>query len=164
MPNALQPLANKTLTGTTSSVSFTSITGIYKDLYLVCEYTNAVADNDYIQVVFNSDTGSNYNLVRMTGDGSSAATGNYNSFSIPWLTLNGGFQLTSGNLTATFFDYSATDKHKTYVSQNGTANKGSELVAGRWANTAAVTSLTLSSVNGWSFATGSTFALYGVLA
>jgi hypothetical protein len=100
----------------------------------------------------------------MTSDGSSAAASYYDNFSIPWLTLNGGFQTTSGNLTATFFDYSATDKHKTYVSQNGTSNKGSEVAAGRWANTAAVTSLTLSSVNGWTFAAGSTFALYGVSA
>jgi hypothetical protein len=164
MPNALQPLANRTLTGTTSSVSFTGITGIYKDLYLVCTYTNAVADNDLMQILVNNDTGSNYNITRMGSDGSTASTQNFSNFSVGLMAGYGGFQLTSGNLIAHFLDYSATDKHKTFLVQNGTANKGSEVLANRWANTAAITSLTLGSLNGWSFATGSTFALYGVSA
>jgi hypothetical protein len=163
MPNALQPLANKTLTGTTSTIDFTSITGIYKDLVLICTYTNAVASGDYIEVTLNSDTGSNYNSVYMSGNGSSASTANYNNSSLGWLTVNGGFDTTSGNMVATFFDYSTSDKDKTYLLQNGTSNRGTEVIAGRWANTAAITSLSLSSVNGWSFATGSTFALYGVI-
>jgi hypothetical protein len=164
MPNALQPLANRTLTGTTSTVSFTGITGIYKDLYLVCTYTNAIADNDFMSVLVNSDSGSNYNNVRMGTDGSTASTAANLNFSVGLLTAFGGFQLTSGNLTVNFLDYSATDKHKTFLVQNGTANKGSEFIVNRWANTAAITSITLGSLNGWSFASGSTFALYGVSA
>jgi hypothetical protein len=163
MPNALKALANTTLTTTTSSVAFTGISQAYKDLYLVCEFTNAVADNDFMKVNFNS-SGANYNITRMTSDGSSATTQNFSNFSVGLMSVAGGFQLTSGNCTATFFDYSATDKHKNYITQNGTSNKGSEVITGRWGDNSAITSITLGSLNGWSFASGSTFALYGVSA
>ena len=164
MANALQPLANKTLTGSASSVTFSSISGAYKDLLLVCSYTNAVSSGDYIQLQMNSDSGSNYNSVYLATNGSSASTNYYDNFSIGWLTVQGGFDTSRGLLVANVFDYSATDKHKTYVVENGTSDRGVEALAGRWANTSALTSLALSSVNGWSFATGSTFALYGVSA
>lgn len=165
MATAIKPLANITLGSAASSVTFSSIVGTYRDLVLVATYTNGVADNDYIAVKINSDTGSNYNSVTMLGNGSSASSANYSSSNYGWLTVSGGFDSSGrGQLQTQFMDYAATDKHKTYITRNGTSSKGVEAIAGRWASTSAITSLNIYSVNGWTFASGSTFALYGVSA
>lgn len=69
--------------------------------------------------------------------------------------------------TINIMDYSATDKHKTTLIRNGKqggSNDGVEAIAGRWANTAAITSLEIFSITGGgiTFSAGSTFALYGI--
>jgi hypothetical protein len=66
----------------------------------------------------------------------------------------------------TIMDYSATDKHKTSLSRGnalGQANVSVIAYASRWANTNAITSLTVLLESG-SFLTGSTLSLYGVIA
>jgi hypothetical protein len=127
----------------------------------VAQYANTVANSDYIAVKINADTGSNYNSVTMSGNGSSTNSSTYNNSSIGWLTVQGGFE---GNLQVNFFDYSATNKFKNWISRNNSPTVGVESIGGQWNNTAAITSLNLYSVNGWSFTAGSTFALYGVSA
>lgn len=164
MPVSITALANLTLGSNATSMTFSSIVGTYRDLLLVCNFTNATADGDYVAVKINSDTGSNYNSVTLLGDGNTASSANYSSSTLGWLTVGGGFDLARGQLHTIFFDYAQTDKHKNYITRNGTASKGTEAVAARWASTSAITSLNIYSVNGWSFATGSTFALYGVSA
>lgn len=164
MPSSITPLANLTLGSSATSMTFSSIVGTYRDLLLVCTFTNATADGDYIAVKINSDTGSNYNSVTMLGNGSTASSANYSSSTYGWLTVGGGFDTGRGQLHTTFFDYAQTNKHKNYISRNGTAARGVEAIASRWASTSAITSLNIYSVNGWSFATGSTFALYGISA
>ena len=63
--------------------------------------------------------------------------------------------------TASFMDYSATDKHKTVLIR---ANHPGETVAcaGRWANTAAITSITINTAS--TFVIGSVFSLYGIVS
>jgi hypothetical protein len=64
-------------------------------------------------------------------------------------------------------DYSTTDKHKSVLVRENTAGSSTTLVvakAGRWANTSAITSIYLFVSGGYSFATGTTVALYGVVA
>jgi hypothetical protein len=60
-------------------------------------------------------------------------------------------------------DFSATDKHKTFLSRNGQAAGLVIATAGRWANTSAVTSMSVN-INSGTFSTGHTFNLYGVIA
>jgi hypothetical protein len=145
-------------------MTFSSIVGSYRDLFLVCNYANATADGDYIAVKFNADSGSTYSSILMAGNGSSLFSSQYTNSTLGWLTVQGGFDLARGNLTANIMDYAQTDKHKLWFSRNGTTARGVEAVMGRWNNTSAVTSLQIYSVNGWQFAAGSTFALYGVSA
>lgn len=164
MPAAMKPLANITLGSAASTVTFSSINGTYRDLVLIATFTNGVSSNDYIAMKLNNDTGSNYNSVTMRGNGSGTASASYASSTYGWLTVDGGFQTSRGNLRLDLMDYATTDKHKTYIVRNGTYDKGVEAIAGRWASTSAVTSINLYSVNGWTFAAGSTFALYGVSA
>jgi hypothetical protein len=64
-------------------------------------------------------------------------------------------------MIAQVMDFSATDKHKTYISRE---NMGAGQVvawSGRWASTSVVTSVGLACV-GFSFNSGSTFSLFGI--
>jgi hypothetical protein len=163
MANAQVPLANLTLGSSSTSVTFSSISGAYRDLVLICNYRNTIANSDFMGVRINSDTGSNYNalVINNVNGGNSISNSSYNSSSTGWLTVQGGFE---GSLEANFMDYAQTNKHKNWICRNNTPTYGSELLAGRWESTAAMTTLQLYSINGWAFASGSTFALYGVSA
>jgi hypothetical protein len=59
-------------------------------------------------------------------------------------------------------DYSANDKHKTVLIRQSEANLGNvTATAARWANTAAVTSITFLLVGG-NLQAGTTISLYGI--
>jgi hypothetical protein len=163
MPNAQVPLANITIGSSSNSVTFSSISGAYRDLVLICNYTNTVANSDYMGIRINGDTGSTYNalVINNVNGGNSISNSSYNSSSTGWVTVQGGFE---GSLEANFLDYAQTNKHKNWLVRNNSPTYGSELLAGRWESTAAITTIRLYSINGWSFAAGSSFALYGVSA
>jgi len=159
------PLGTATLTSPAASVSFSSIAQTYRDLILVTNVNStAGAGHDF---VINGDTGSNYSIVFMSG---SAGT-NTNAATEPSFYL-GSIQSTFSPTMSTIqiMDYSTTDKHKTQLTRfgqmiaDGTAgNRQVWALAGRWANTAAVTSITVR-CSGSTFSSGSTFALYGIAA
>jgi len=158
MPTATYtPLATVTLGSSASSVSFASIPASYRDLILVCDYTGSTTA--VVTLRYNSDSGANYSTVVMTGTstGVSSFTGS---------SLNVGAMYGSNKNTTVFqvMDYSATDKHKTSLQRNDNAQQ-SEVVAtaGRWANTAAITSISLTPTSG-TLSTGATFNLFGIVA
>ena len=158
MAAALVPLQNITLGSAQSSVTFASIpTTGYRDLRLVIQGTSSTAAG--VLWRFNSDsTGTNYYNVYMLGDGGTPLSGSANSNS--WSSIRGS------NLTqyeASVMDYSATDKHKSVLVRQSSAADSALAIAGRWANTAAITSLQVS-LGAATFSTGTTFALYGVVA
>lgn len=168
MPSALTPLANITLANsTTSSVTFSSISGSYRDLMLVISVGNGYGNN-YLTI--NGDTTA-ANYFQTFATGASAATSGNVSGSFPaYLEKNVS---TSGSVENTyvlhFLDYAATDKHKTSLLRfgapnSGTTYSGAQMSVQRWASTAAITSIAFTSYSGGTFATGSTFALYGVSA
>ncbi len=157
--NTYTPLANVTLGGSDASITFSSIPATYRDLILVI---NATANSNVatIGLRFNADSGNNYTYVSMAGSGSSASSSTntqsvaligYTNSTSPWVNK------------AQIMDYSATDKHKTVLSRDDNAAANVGAVANRWANTAAITSIEVNAaVN--SFASGTTIALYGVIA
>lgn len=161
--SAITPLANITLGSTAASVTFSSISGSYKDLFLVISVKDAVSAGSPM-MVFNNDFGANYLNALGEGNGSSAAAGNQTRSNF----LFGGYNYNSMNtadfnvFTADILDYSATDKHKTVLIDGGLAALSVAMVAGRWANTSAITSLRLTPAS--TFAIGSTFSLYGISA
>ena len=161
MPTATYtPLATVTLASTTSSVSFSAIPASYRDLVLIVNAATATEGNLRIQV--NGDTGSNYSQVNMRAFGS-GGTGSSSSTST-FIASNYSTGLASTDRAINIYnimDYSATDKHKTFLIR---ANHPGELdaLAGRWANTAAITSVTMTA--NAVFSVGSTYSLYGVIA
>jgi hypothetical protein len=162
MPSAIKPLANITLGSTATSVTFSSISGAYRDLLLVIGGTIGLPGTAKMR--FNNDSGGNYNYVTMFGTGSTTGSGNYASSTEHQLQFNGVWWSTVGSLKIQVFDYSATNKHKSTLVRNDSAAYATEALAGRWASTAAITSLQVSTFSADTFAAGSTFALYGVSA
>ena len=145
-----------TLASSAASVTFSSIDQSYGDLVLVAKFTTASGNYSYLRI--NGDTGFNYPGVYMRGNGSAADSGTLNSTGI--VDVPSGTSL-GGLWTVQIFDYSATDKHKSALSRYDSAATSTNAVAHRWANTAAITSVTY--VAGASnFLTGSTFHLYAI--
>jgi hypothetical protein len=166
MPAAMKPLATITLSSAQATVTFSSITSAYRDLVLVTNISTTSA-NDGSQIMrMNGDTASNYSNVWLeTGVTSSQLT-------TTGIVDSGGNVTTVTNSLATIvwniLDYSATDKHKQVLVRENTATSrtaaGVSTVTGRWANTAAITSIVLLAQNSTTYAAGSTFTLYGVSA
>ena len=157
------PLATLTLASATSSVTFSNIPATYRDLILITD--GSLASANEFRLRFNSDTGSNYPKVIAQGfTGGTFSVALTSTSIVPWdpnnLEANSRFAI-----LANVMDYSATDKHKTaLIRTNGRADTTPlvSMAAGRWANTAAINSVNVSS--GANFNIGSTFSLYGVIA
>lgn len=157
------PLANVTLGANAATVTFSSISQSYRDLVLVINANNT-SGGSALWLRFNGDSGSNYQSVVTAGYdstlGSSSTSGPaaYLTFFNAMNTTRGAFAI------ANIMEYSTSDKQKPILSRLGlTNNQETNMIASRWANTAAITSVSIPSQNG-EFVAGSTFALYGVAA
>jgi hypothetical protein len=161
--NTYTPLATVTLTGSDSEIVFASIPTGYRDLILIVgNMTSTAANTFYLQT--NGDTASNYSWVAAwgTGSGTGSASGTGTGILIGGYT---GLSTSTGQTTLVqLMDYSSSDKHKTVLARHN--NSASEVLmsSGRWANTGAITSISLKVLPSGSFQTGSTFSLYGVIA
>ncbi len=160
LPSTMTPIATQTLSSTTQTVTFSSIPSTYTDLVIVA---NGNATNSVnVLFRFNGDTGSNYSVTYVYGDGTSA--GGYRD-----TNYTGGF---GGNFYTTgrqysiinIMNYSNSTTYKTFLTRaNWGANNEVTASVSLWRNTAAVTSISMTTnLNG--FATGTTFTLYGVKA
>tara|TARA_R110000782_G_scaffold237531_1_gene324016 strand:+ start:189 stop:683 length:495 start_codon:yes stop_codon:yes gene_type:complete len=152
------PLATVTLAASSPQVTFTNISQDYSDLVLVANFQHTSA---YVNMRMNvNSSGSGYNQVHMLGNGSSAlsgtSTGSY--FEVGIFSPNTGQNVLS---STEFFDYSATDKHKSLLIRTDNSARATEAIAGRWANTSAITSISLAPASG-EIAAGSTFKLFGI--
>lgn len=162
MAKAMVALANITLGSAQSTVTFSSIPSTYRDLRLVVDVLNTSSSNQ-TNIQLNADTASNYSRVIMAGQAATGATSaSASGTSIVCMGWSAPDNATRVLLTADFLDSSATDKHKSVLLRS---NHGNEIdaVAARWANTSAITSIKLYPDSS-TFAAGSTFALYGVVA
>ena len=166
MPTATYDLiASNVLGSSAASVTFSSIPATYRDLIVVVEASSSGASNTNGRLTFNSDTGNNYNWVLMIGDGSSATSASSsNTSNIIILESATSTRRVLG--IAQIQDYSATDKHKSTLGRYGNAATATTAAAGRWANTAAITSVTIEAFSGTGlqWASGSSFYLYGIVS
>ncbi len=170
MTNAMVPLQNITLGSTAASITFASLpsTG-YRDLMLVMTVRNTTpgTGQDYLDIRFNGDSGGNYYGVKMQGSGTAASSDSQGANNTKLLAglFNEG-NTTAGvftPITVSIFDYTQTDKHKSTLTRSSAPLSVVAAWAGRWASTAAITSINIFPDSA-SWAAGSTFALYGVVA
>lgn len=154
--------------GGTTPITFTSIPSTYKHLQLrgIARTTTA----ERINLIFNSDTGSNYSMHRLVGNGSAASASAQTSQAAIWVGSGyDGVSQTADTFTAfiiDILDYTSTTKTKTLRAFDGLDKNGSggiELSSGGWFKTPeAITSISMSIQSGTSFAQYTHFALYGI--
>ena len=165
-----ESIATVTGNGSATSLTFSSISGTYKHLqirFIGRSLRNGVSDNLNIQ--FNGDSGSNYATHHLYSDGTSAGAGgaaNATSIDASNAVRASGSSntLVYGAGIIDIHDYASTTINKTVRIISGFDFNGSGRIAlssGFRNSTSAVTSITLQS-DGNAFATGSTFALYGI--
>ena len=152
-----EAIASVTLSSTASSIEFSSIPQTYRDLVLIVDCS--ISGGNTLLLLDINGTGSSGTRVFMAGNGSSASSGTQSNL------IAGFFGSTRGSSSLKFFDYSATDKNKTFLQQasmNGTG-EGVAVNAQRWANNSAITSIDVF-INSNTFDVGSVFSLYGIEA
>jgi hypothetical protein len=161
MPTTYEPLATTTLGSAAATVSFTSISGSYTDLVLVMNTIGTSAGGD-VQAQFNSDTGSNYSCTILYGTGSAAGSTRQSSVSSILLDYYAELNTAVSNRIVSIQNYSNTTTYKTLLSRANNAGLGVDAIVGLYRSTSAITSILIKISNANTFATGSTFTLYGI--
>ena len=160
MPATYEPIATTTLGSATATVTFSSISGSYTDLVLVCAVKNTANTGDEVAFQLNSDTGSNYSRTRIFGDGSTAQSGRNLNTTKGALGINSTAQFST--VIANFQNYSNGTTYKTVVSRGSDASNYVSAYVSLWRNTNAITSIVLLPDSGTTFTSGSTFTIYGI--
>lgn len=174
-----EPIATHTVTGgTATSYTFTSIPTTYTDLILIASFAGNYPSNDRsqlgIQVGNGSvDTGSNYSLTSMTGNGTTATSSrdtSQNQFSLATFPLGPSSSLQKNDLIVHFQNYSNTTTNKTILgraTQMNSSNNTPSTVAevGLWRSTSAINTIKIKDYSDlYYFYAGSIFTLYGIKA
>lgn len=165
MPVTYDKIATTTLSSAASSVTFSSISGSYTDLIVVGNigYTASGYDS---WIRFNGDTGTNYSytvLYANPGTGGSAGSTRGTSTSNILFDRQGDYTAISGSGYSHIMNYANTTTYKTVLNRFGQPSSSVEAKVGLWRNTSAITSIVIG-VTTTTFASGSTFTLYGVKA
>lgn len=164
-----ESIATTTLGSAAATVTFSSISGSYTDLVLVMRVTGSSSvGNEPVLMYFNNDTGGNYSVTRVYGNGSTATSDRFSSNSgIDAGYLPGSNGTGPGTIIANIMNYSNTTTYKTILDrwESQAAASGSRYVAaevGLWRSTSAITEIDLVLGGGFNFNSGSTFSLYGI--
>lgn len=155
----------------TGTVTFSSIPGTFRDLKIVIDgASSAAAVSEAVNIEFNGDSGSNYDIQFIQGTGSSATSGGTVATTPPEVCQVTGASVSnvsSGGI-AYIPNYAQTTFQKWCLSKailkTGTASTSNFFIQDFniwWRNTAAITSITLTLASG-NWVAGSTVSLYGV--
>jgi len=153
--------------GGAASIEFTGIAGTAKDLVLLLNSRSSQNGNAVFNwVQFNSDTGSNYTMTNLYGDGTNVSTNTLTGDTRLWAGASpaaGNTANTFGNAELYVSNYASSVAKS--VSSNGVSeNNGTEALthigAGLYTGTAAITSLKV--LTQGNFAEHSTASLYSI--
>jgi hypothetical protein len=151
------PIASVTLSSAQSSVTFSGIPQTYTDLVLVVAGVTS-SGTEAVAVQCNSDTGSNYSRTVLLGNGTTASSTRASSQTSAGLGVLDS--ATQGNTIYHFMNYSNSTTYKTFIARGNVSSEQARAAVGLWRSTSAITSITV--LVGTSFASGTTFNLYGV--
>jgi Fibronectin type III domain len=175
VPSSFYSIATATGTGSNNTITFSSIPSTYKSLHIRFMSRSTVSPT-YLQFMqFNGSTGSVYAMHDLETDGTTIFPYGYanqtqiyiGGLNIPPITNSSDTAGIFGVGVVDIIDYASTSKYKTVryfvgkdknISGNGTPQIGS----GLFMDTTAISSITITMGQSGNFATGSTFALYGV--
>ena len=160
-------ISSQILTGSASSVTFSSIPSDFKHLqvrYVANSNRSGVTE---MKINLNGDTGSNYAWHFLYGDGSSVASTAQTSRTSGYFGYTGNNStqaLSFGPGVVDILDYSNTSKNTTLRALTGstTGINNIGLYSNLWINTAAVTTIALAPFSANDWVIGSRFSLYGI--
>jgi hypothetical protein len=167
MPSTYTPIATTTLSSASNNVTFSSISGSYTDLILVCNF-GASTNGFSLYLYVNSDSGgTTYSNTSLRGSGSAATSTRNSNTNVIYVesSLSANTGITT-NCIVNIMNYSNTTTNKTFlIRANNTDSSfpGAVATTGSWRNTNAITSVSFGSFSG-NLASGSTFTLYGIKA
>ena len=154
-----------TTSGSTGTVSFTSIPQTYTDLVLVYSPQSA-SSNSYSYYTINGDTSSTYYRMCMAGTGSTITPfwGADSGLLYPYY---GTYNDTNSQtlFTSHFMNYASTTSGKVILSRSGNtgASNIADFSSGYYASNTAITRIDIIQ-GGQNFAANVVFSLYGILA
>jgi hypothetical protein len=162
--NSYESIATLSGTGSSATISFTSIPSTYKHLQIRW-VGKSTSTGTYTILTMNGDSANNYATHSIFSTYSTTSAEAYPNNS----SMSGGFLSASsesgvGSAILDILDYTNTSKNTTLRALTGRDNNGSgtvALVSGLWVNTAAVNRIDIA-VNAGSWSTTSQFALYGI--
>ena len=166
MPNTFTKIASVTVgAGGAATINFTSIPATYTDLCIKLSGRSGrayIADNLFI--TFNS-SGGTYSMRELMGKGASGTAASYGvkyaSFAVDGATATANTFSNHDIYIPNYTGSTAKSFSADSVSENNATDAQSDLVAGLWTGTAAITSITLQpEVSTW--VQYSTATLYGI--
>lgn len=168
---AFESIATVTGTGSSNTITFSSIPSTFQHLQIRGIARNTYASNRAdLGIRINGDTGSNYAYHNLRGNGSTVAAGNNtpdSSIFIGWTSSANATSNINGAAIIDILDYGSSSKNKVIRALVGddlnAASTDSTiwLASGLWLNTNSITSISLYAPFG-NFDTSSSFALYGI--
>ena len=157
LPSTMTPIATNTLTATGTTVTFSSVPQTYTDLTLIIAGNVGTLDNNNIS--FNGDSGGNYSVTRMYGNGSAAGSNRGSNLTA---IQCGEIATSQSNDIIQILNYSNATTYKTLVHRSNNTSQFLKTSVGLWRNTAAITSVTI--YCGGIYQIGTSFTLYGIKA
>lgn len=158
-------ITSQTLGSSTATVTFPNLPQNYTDLVLIISATPVAAGTWNLEMRFNNDTGSNYSFTILSGDSSTAQSARSSSQSLIRCNYNAAISSTRSTHIINVTNYANSTTYKSCLvrANNTGSGQGPDAIVGLWRNTSAITEIDLFT-SGTSFASGSTFTLYGVAA
>jgi hypothetical protein len=162
--NSYESIATVTASGSTSTLSFTSIPQTYAHLQIRGLTNDATGYS--LNMTFNSDTTANYSIHQLYGNGSAVAAFGAANFSYLFAGVAG--YSTSTLVAPTLMDildYTNTNKNKTVrfitgFNSNGATTGYIQMNSGAWRSNSAITRIDLSMTG--NFSSTATYGLYGI--
>lgn len=154
-------ISEQVLASATATVTFSSIPGTYKDLFIEIAGTSSAQAN--LTIGFNGDTGTNYSRLYMQGDSVTRSGSNSNVNVLYGMAI----YTTPAMNTAHIQSYANTNVYKSTLIRSskavsaGTAGADGAAVS-MWRSTAAITSIAISPDGGNTLSIGTTLRLWGI--
>lgn len=167
--SSYESIATATGTGSSGTITFSSIPSTYKSLQLRGIGLQTSGTND-LRIRFNGDTGTNYSWHTLAGYNAAVTASGATTQSYMLACIESGSRAGMSATYPTVFitdivDYASTSKNKTIKTFGGYDPNGLgeiDLNSGLWQSTAAINSITVYMSGAGSFTTTSQIALYGI--
>ena len=165
--NSYESIATVNGTGSSGTITFTSIPSTYKHLqlrFMSASSGTGGVENPWLR--FNNDSTTLYSAHRLYGDGNSVSADAFTTVA----QIRAGFVNDSSNVdilgvaVIDILEYANTNINKTVRLLSGVDKNGNGFInlgSGNWRSTAAINRIDLI-VNGLNWTADSTFALYGI--